>query len=47
MIAGALLATISGWHRTAGDILLVIAALGLARVSLGAWYAAWRGRSRQ
>ena len=46
MIGGALLATIGGWHRVAGDILLLIGVLGVVKVALGAWYASWRGRSR-
>jgi len=36
VVGGALLATISGWHRLAGDVLLVVGLLGTVAVSLGA-----------
>lgn len=37
VIAGALLATIGGGHRNAGDIMLVVGVLGTLAVALGAW----------
>ena len=44
LIAGALLATIGGWHRVAGDILLLIGFLSVTKIALGAWYSTWRWR---
>lgn len=46
LIAGALLATIGGWHRVAGDMLLLIGVLSVVKIALGAWYSTWRWRSR-
>jgi ubiquinone biosynthesis protein len=43
-IAGALLATIGGWHRTVGDVLLIVGILGVVKMALGAWYVSWRTR---
>lgn len=36
LVAGSLLATIPGWHRTAGDVLVVFGLLGTLAVGLGA-----------
>ena len=41
VVGGALLTTIPGWHRTVGDILLVVGMLGTLAVSVGAL---WRRR---
>ena len=46
LIAGALLATIGGWHRVAGDTLLLIGFLSVAKIALGAWYSTWRWRRK-
>ena len=43
-IAGTLLATIGGWHRTVGDISLLIGILGVVKMALGARYVSWRSR---
>ena len=47
LIAGALLATIGGWHQVAGDTLLLIGLLSVAKTALGAWYSTWRWRGKQ
>jgi ubiquinone biosynthesis protein len=47
VIGGALLATIGGWHRVVGDVLLAIGGTGILTVILGAWYAGWRRRARR
>lgn len=36
LVGGALLATVAGWHRVAGDVLIVVGLLGTISVAIGA-----------
>lgn len=37
IVAGAMLVMVDGWHRLAGDILLVVGVLGTLATAIGAW----------
>ena len=37
LVAGAMLVMVDGWHRLAGDVLLVVGVLGTLATAIGAW----------